>query len=316
MIASEEISRVYKKLRLIRRVEEDVAKVYPTDKIKSPVHLSIGQEHVSVGVIDALNDSDYASGTYRGHAVYLAKGGSVEGMIAEMYGKTDGCAHGKGGSMHLVSPEHNVLGASAVVGTHIPVAAGYALAAKREGKGRVVAVFFGDGAVEEGVFYETLNFAALHKLPMLFICENNFYAIHEPQNKRWATDRLVERVETFGIPATRLNEPDVFKLRDVTLKYLENMRKGQGPAFIEAHTYRWREHVGPNEDFNAGYRSHSEVEPWIKNDQVEVVGKMLSPEIRSKIDQEIETQVAAAFAFADASPFPSAKELYTHVFAG
>src|SRR5438128_6708701 len=178
-------TRLYRALYRIRRVEEEIARVYPTDKIKSPVHLSIGQEGVAVGVCEALEPHDVVFGSYRGHAMYLAKGGDLRRMIAELYGKVEGCARGKGGSMHLAAPEAGVLGASAVVGTQVPIATGWALALQRRGAGQVVACFFGDGATEEGSMAESLNFAALHRLPILFICENNGYAIHEPLSKRW-----------------------------------------------------------------------------------------------------------------------------------
>src|SRR5262245_15570518 len=164
-----DLERIYRSLRRIRRAEEEVARIYPSDKIKSPVHLSIGQEAVSVGICDVLRPDDAVSPTYRGHAAFLAKGGSLRGLMAELYGKAAGVAGGKGGSMHLIDPPHNVIGTSAVVGTTIPVALGYALAFKRTRTDRVVVSFFGDGATEEGVFTESLNFAALHKLPVLFV---------------------------------------------------------------------------------------------------------------------------------------------------
>src|SRR5438309_778362 len=170
--------RIYRSLYRIRRVEEEVAKIYPTDKIKSPVHLSIGQEAVSVGVCEALRGEDVVFGTYRSHALYLAKGGNLKAMIAELYGKATGCAKGKGGSMHMIAPSVQMWGTSAVVGTTIPHAVGYAYALKLRRRDGIVACFFGDGATEEGVFYESMNFAALKKLPIIFICENNCYAIH------------------------------------------------------------------------------------------------------------------------------------------
>ena len=222
--------RLYRSLRLIRRAEEEIARIYPSDKIKSPVHLSIGQEAVSVGVCDALRPDDVVAPTYRGHAAFLAKGASLRGLMAELYGKSTGVAGGKGGSMHLIDTSHNVLGASAVVGTTIPVAVGYALALKRMGSDRVAAAFFGDGATEEGVFAESLNFASLHKLPVLFVCENNYYAIHTPITQRWATQRLCERVATYGIPAHQVDDGDVFKLRALTSKSLDAMRRGGGPV--------------------------------------------------------------------------------------
>src|SRR5688572_14757425 len=251
---------LYRKLQRIRRVEEEIARLYPSDKIKSPVHLSIGQEAVAVGVCDPLRHDDVVSGTYRSHASYMAKGGDLCALFAELYGKATGCARGKGGSMHLVDMNQYILGTSAVVGTTVPIAVGYALALKREGKARVVAAFFGDGATEEGVLYESLNFAALHRLPVLFVCENNFLAIHTPLEKRWATRQLCERVRTYSIPAHQIADSDVMKIRQLTAESVGLMRSGEGgPVFLECHTYRWREHVGPNEDYDAGYRTRDEL---------------------------------------------------------
>lgn len=320
-VSSSDLLRLYHSLRRIRRIEEEVARVYPSDVIKSPVHLSIGQEAVSVGVIDVLDTSDVVAGSYRGHAAYLAKGGSLKGMLAEMYGKSTGCAGGKGGSMHLIGPGVNMLGASAVVGTHIPMAAGYALTLKRERRarpsaaGRVAVVFFGDGATEEGVFAETLNFAALHQLPLLLVCENNGYAIHTPLEKRWATRRLCERVESYGIPAQLVEDGDVLRIRTLAGRAVAAMRDGGGPQFLECHTYRWREHVGPGEDYEAGYRPRAQLQAWIDNDQVERLGGLIDGAARLRIDQEIEQEIAEAVAFAEASPFPEVKDLFTHVYA-
>ena len=309
------LARVYRMLRLIRRAEERVADIYPSDKIKSPVHLSIGQESAAVGVCDALNPEDIVSGTYRGHATYIAKGGDLNAMFAELYGKVTGCAKGKGGSMHLIDMAQTVLGTSAVVGTTSPMGLGVALAAKRRNQKKVVAVFFGDGATEEGVFYESLNFAALHKLPVIFVLENNGYAIHEPQVKRWATDRMCERVETYGIPTTLVADGDVLAIRDASVKYADRARRGDGPGFIEARIYRWREHVGPGLDFDQGYRSEKEFEPWAARDDVERIGRMLPSDIRAKLDREVEADVEAAVDFAETSAFPQLEELYHNVLA-
>lgn len=308
-------ARLYRAVRRIRRVEEEVARIYPTDKIKSPVHLSIGQEGVAVGVCDPLEPRDAVSGTYRGHATYLAKGGDLKAMIAELFGKDTGCARGKGGSMHLVDMKANVLGCSAVVGTTVPVAAGFALAQKRLGTGAVVACFLGDGASEEGCFPETLNFAALHKLPVIFVCENNGFAIHEPLAKRWATDKLCERVRTYGIPATRFADSDTLKIRAHVAKALPKMRAGGGPIFLECLTWRWREHVGPGEDYDAGFRSKAELAKWQKKDPVLLLGRKLDKKARTAIDAEIEAEIAEAIAFAEASPWPATRELFTDVFA-
>lgn len=310
-----DIGRIFRTLYLIRRFEERVADIYPTDKIKSPVHLSIGQEAVAVGVCDALGPDDWVSGTYRGHATYLAKGGSPDRMMAEMYGKDGGCAGGKGGSMHLVDMNAHVLGSSAVVGSTVPVAAGFAFALRRQGRAGVVAAFFGDGATEEGCFYETLNFAALHRLPVLFVCENNFLAIHEPQSKRWATDRLTERVATFGMPATQIVSGDVLEIRAATVAALAHIRAGNGPAFVECHTYRWREHVGPGEDYNAGYRDIADKRMWEARDPIPRLAALLPDDERRRIETEVAAIIEDAVAFAEASPFPAADALLRHVYA-
>src|SRR5881396_3165076 len=312
-----DLGALYRKLWLIRRAEEEIARLYPSDKIKSPVHLSIGQEAVSAGVCDVLRPDDVVSGTYRSHACYMAKGGDLRAFFAELYGKDGGCARGEGGSMHLVDMNHYILGTSAVVGTTVPIAVGYALALKREGSGRVVAAFFGDGATEEGVFYESLNFAALHRLPVLFVCENNFFAIHTPLEKRWAMRQLCERVRTYGIPAQQVTDSDVLKIRQLAAEAIAGMRTGQtGPAFMECHTYRWREHVGPREDYDDGYRSREDLLRWQAKDQVAVIGARLDPAERSSIEADVEREIADAIEFAENSPFPDAKELCTHVFAG
>jgi pyruvate dehydrogenase E1 component alpha subunit len=300
---------------LIRRVEEEVARIYPSDKIKSPVHLAIGQEAVSVGVCDLLRSDDAVAGSYRSHALYLAKGGDLRAMMAEMYGKATGCARGKGGSMHLVGMDRLILGTSAVVGTTIAVAVGYALALKREGRGRVVASFFGDGATEEGCFYECLNFAALHRLPVLFVCENNGLAIHTPLERRWAEMDLCRRVSGFGVPAHLVEDGDLFAIRSTASAALERIRAGGRPEFLECKVYRWREHVGPNEDFDAGYRSREEARPWIENDQLTRLAAMVQNDARERIEAEIEEVIAEAVAFAEESPFPDKEALFADVFA-
>ena len=217
--------------------------------------------------------------------------------------------------MHLIDMKAKVLGTSAVVGTTVPVAVGYALAQKRLKTGAVVACFLGDGATEEGCFAESLNFAALHKLPVVFVCENNGFAIHEPLSKRWATDRLCARVATYGIPAKRFADSDTAAIRKHVEKALPKMRKGGGPIFIECLTWRWREHVGPGDDYDAGFRSKAMLAKWQKKDPVAKAAKALSAKQRAAIDAEIEAEIAAAIAFAEASPFPAIEELGTDVYA-
>jgi TPP-dependent pyruvate/acetoin dehydrogenase alpha subunit len=307
-------AKLYRSLYRIRRLEEEVARVYATDKIKSPVHLSIGQEAASVGVCECLKPQDVVFGTYRGHAMYLAKGGDIRAMVAELYGKATGCTKGKGGSMHLIDPEAGVMGTSAVVGTTIANAAGFAYALKLRDSDAVVVSFFGDGATEEGVFAETLNFAALKQLPVLFVCENNGYAIHTHQTRRQGRPDICARAEAYGIPAERLDGNDVLNLVERTGAALGEVRSGHGPRFFEVMTYRWREHVGPGGDYQLGYRTLSECEPWVATDPVRRLAEHLPTAERDRIEAEVEREVAAAFAFAEASPIPDAAELMTDIF--
>ncbi len=311
-----EIQRIYRSLYRIRRVEEEIARVYPLDKIKSPVHLSIGQEAVSVGVCDALHPEDIASGTYRGHALYLAKGGDLKAMISELYGKANGCAQGKGGSMHLVDAAHGALGTSAVVGTTIPVATGYAFAIKYRKEKKVVTAFFGDGAVEEGVFAETINFAALKKLPIIYICENNQYAIHTHQKKRQAVPDIAARVKAYGIPVEKIAGNDVLKIRERVSRAVAAVRKtGTGPYFFECETYRYLEHVGPGDDIPLGYRTAKELSEWKKRDSLIKLKKVLGEKIASSIESEVEQEIREAFEHAERSPFPETSELIKGVLA-
>jgi len=308
--------RFFRSLYRIRRVEEEVARVYPTDKIKSPVHLSIGQEAVAVGVCEALRSDDVAFGTYRGHAIYLAKGGDLKQMVAELYGKATGCAKGKGGSMHLIDAEAGVMGASAVVGTTIPQAVGYAYALKLQKKDSLVVNFFGDGAADEGAFHESLNFAALKRVPLIFICENNRYSIHSHQRTRHPVEDICLRARAYGIPAERIENNDVLKIFESVSKAADEVRGGNsGPKFFECMTYRWKEHVGPNDDYHMGYRTLEEAQPWFDQDQVKRLGEMLDPALREKIENEVEEEIREAFEYAEQSPFPAAEELYTDMYA-
>lgn len=314
------IARLYHTMQLIRRVEEHICEVYHTDAIKSPVHLSIGQESVAAGICDPLQPDDVISNTYRCHATYLAKGGDLKQMMAELYGKATGCAAGKAGSMHLIDMPHGILGASAVVGTTIPVAAGYALAMQREakktGKQRVVVSVCGDGATEEGVFNETIHFAALKKLPILFVCENNKLAIHSKLEGRWPSETSVrDRAKAYGIPTHFIPDADVFTVRDTVATAADNLRQGKGPIFIECMTYRWMEHVGPTDDHSAGYRDIKEYEQWKANDQIARLAKMLGEKETARINAQVESELKEAVTFAQESPYPNATYLLNNVYA-
>jgi TPP-dependent pyruvate/acetoin dehydrogenase alpha subunit len=303
------ITSLYSSLYRIRRVEQEIVQVYPKDKIKSPIHLSIGQEAVSVGVCEALDKRDSVFGTYRSHALYLAKGGDLNAMIAELYGKITGCAKGQGGSMHLSDIESGMVCSSAVVASTIPIAVGYANAAKYKKEDRVVASFLGDGATEEGVFFESINYAALKNLPIIFVCENNGYAIHTSHEKRQSNTDICGKVESFGLPVERIEDNDILEIYRITKEHVTRIREKQfGPLFLECATYRLMEHVGPGKDFNLGYRTESEAEPWVANDQIDRLAVMLNDDSRRRLEECIEKEISLAFEFAEASDFPSPEQ--------
>lgn len=308
------IARLYYNLYLIRRVEEQIIYLYPSDKVKSPVHLSIGQESVSVGVCAALLPDDIAFGTYRGHALYLAKGGNLRSMMAELYGKVGGVARGKAGSMHLIDLAAGMMGTSAIVATTIPQAVGYAFWLRQKASRNVVVCFFGEGAMDEGVCHESLNFAALKQLPVLFVCENNQYAIYSHVRDRMKHVDLCARAHVYGMPATRIENGDTLQTYRTSFEAVQTMRGGGGPVFLECMTYRWRDHVGPGEDRVYKYRPDEELDRWIAMDQVRKLGEMLTQDERVVIEKVVDAEIARAIEFAESSPFPAAEELYLHVF--
>lgn len=254
---------LYRRMVLIRKTEEKIVELYPEQEIRCPTHLSIGQEAAAAGVCGSLRSDDRIFSTHRCHAHYVAKGGDLKLMFAELYGRQTGCARGKGGSMHLVQPDLGIMGASAIVGGTIPMAVGSALAAQMQGLDRVAVAFFGDGAVEEGVFHESLNFAALRKLPVLFACENNFYATHSHQSARQPADNIHERAAGYCMPGVRVDGTDVWAVYEAAHAAVERARSGGGPTLLEIRAYRWKEHVGPNFDYSLGYRTKEELDGWM-----------------------------------------------------
>ena len=309
------ITSFFRSLYRIRRVEEEIVRLYPTDKIKSPVHLSIGQESVSVGVCLALSPHDKVFGTYRGHALYLAKGGGLKPMLAELYGKESGCSRGKSGSMHLIDLSAGVMGTSALVASTIPQAVGYAWSIKVRKENTVVAVFFGEGAIDEGVFHESINFAALRSLPILFVCENNSYAIYSHISKRMANPNIPERANTYGVPAQRIDDGNTQEIYNKTVGAVAAIRNGLGPQFLEIMTYRYRSHVGPDEDREWNYRPDSELDSWIAKDEIKRLALEVDDKTRDAIEAEVDAEIAAAIEFAESSPFPGADEVFDHVFS-
>ena len=292
----------------IRLVEERIIELYPSDVIQSPVHLSIGQEAVAVGACHSLAEKDLLFCTYRSHAFYLAKGGKLNEMFAELYGKVTGCARGKAGSMHLTAPEVGLMGASAVVASTIPHAVGAALAAKRLDKNQVIVGVFGDGATEEGVYHESLNFAALHRLPVIFLCENNGLAVHSFRKVRQNFE-IFEHAQSYGLRSYNIQDGyDFVKIAEVMTDVIAHVRNAQEPAFVEIQTFRYKEHVGPGDDFSCGYRNIEELQNWKRHDPLEQFSALVEA-FRPVIMQEIEEAVR----FAEDSPFPSIEELLCDV---
>jgi TPP-dependent pyruvate/acetoin dehydrogenase alpha subunit len=307
--------RLYHALYRIRAVEERIAEIYPSDLIKSPIHLSIGQEAVAVGVCEALSARDIVFGTYRGHAMYLAKGGDLKTMMAELYGKATGTGRGKSGSMHLMDNAAGVMGTSAIVGSHLSNAVGFALAEQLKGGDRVTAVFFGDGASDQGTFHESLNFASLKALPVLFVCENNDYAIFSDSAARMAGARLHEKARGYGIESDCIDSGEFTEILEAAEAAVASIRTGGGPRFLEIKTWRAMEHVGPSADDHLNYRPAEAIQTWSRRDPVQAAGSRLAPDQRAAIEAAVAEEIEAALSFAADSPFPAAEELGAHVFA-
>lgn len=297
----------YKAMR-IRLVEEKIIELYPSDLIQSPVHLSIGQESIAVGICSNLNLDDWIFINYRGHAFYLAKGGPLPEFFAELMGKKSGLSKGKAGSMHLASPRDGVMGASAVVGSTISHAVGAALVSKIKNEKNIFVANFGDGAMEQGVFHESLNFASLYKAPVLFLCEDNNLAVHSPKYERQAFD-LKTIVSSYNIPFYEIdNGYDFLKVQEQSKTAIDQVRNSRKPVFLKIKTARYKEHVGPNEDFIFGYRDKKEIEKWKDLDPL-IYDKKLYAEFFNEINTEIEDAVK----FGLNAPFPGMDDLISDV---
>ena len=306
----------------IRMVEETIADRYSEQGMRCPVHLSIGQEAVAVGVSAALRTEDQVVSTHRAHAHYLAKGGDLGRMLAEIYGKAGGCSSGKGGSMHLVDLSVGVLGSTPIVGSSIPVAVGAAFGNWLQDQARITVVYFGEGATEEGVFLESLNFAALKKLPVVFVCENNLYSVYSPMKVRQpaARDR-VQLARNHGIHAAGDDGNNVLEVFRLSSQAAARARAGEGPSYLEFETYRWREHCGPNFDNEIGYRTSAEFEAWRKKCPIEnFMNNLLAEGVLS--ENELHRAISAfrreidqAFESARSAPFPDDDELMNGVYA-
>lgn len=303
----------------IRSVEETIAKRYQEGKMRCPTHLSVGQEAVSAAFSQLVSKKDFAVSSHRGHAHYLAKGGNLKSMIAEIYGKKTGCSKGKGGSMHLIDLSVNFMGTSAIVGNSIPVGVGLGLSAKLRKTKQISFIFFGDGAIEEGVFYESINFATVKKLPVIFMCENNFYSVYSPLSVRQPKGRSISKmVNAIGPKVLSCSGNNVFQIYNNVNKAISNIKKGNGPYFLEFFTYRWLEHCGPNFDNHIGYRSVKEFEKWKKKDPILKLKKKIKRKFHNsleKIEKEVNKEIMKAFDFAEKSPFPNEQHAYEGVYA-
>lgn len=322
MTQEQEAVAAYTGILRIRRVEERIAAVYAEQDMRCPVHLSIGQEAVAVGTCRALREGDYAVSAHRSHAHYLAKGGDLDAMIAELYGKEAGCCHGKGGSMHLIDVKAGFMGAVPIVGSTIPIGVGLGFASAMKKEPRVTAVFFGEGSTEEGVFSEAVNFAVLKKLPVVFVCENNLFSVYSPLSVRQPPGRQVfEHAASYGLPSFQADGNDVQGVEKLVAQAAARARAGEGPTFLEFMTYRWREHCGPNYDDHLGYRDEAEFAHWKARDPLATLQARLlaegalTPAAVEQLTAGIEAEIDGAFARAKAGPFPAPDMLYRHMFA-
>lgn len=318
MMTKEEALYLYRKLILARRAEEKIRGEYFNDDMKTPVHLGIGQEAIPIGVCHCLPAGAKTFGTYRNHALYLAITGDIDGFFAELYGKLTGPGKGKAGSMHLSAPGRGLMATSAVVGTTIPLAVGAALANAYRKSADLVAVFFGDGAIEEGVFWESLNFACLRRLRILFVCEDNGLAIHAHATERRGFSSITEAVGAFDCHVKEGDGSDLMDVISSTRQMIDLMSEQPKPGFLHFTYFRFLEHVGPQEDFDAGYRRRPKLEELERLNPVIRFEKELCNNgystaelavIQTAVDEQIKRSVRAA----QKAPFPSPSELYSDV---
>ena len=312
------LEKVYYMMKKIRLVEERIALEYPKNEIRCPTHLSIGQEAVPSALSILLKEKDFVVSTHRGHAHYLSKGGSLKKMIAEIYGKATGCSGGKGGSMHLIDKSVGFMGTSAIVGNSIPIGVGLGLSLKLKKEPFLSCIYLGDGAVEEGSFYESLNFSVLKNLPVLFICENNLYSVYSPLSKRQPKGRAIHSLaKSIGANSINCDGNNVFTAIDLLKNIIEEIRYGQKKTwFVEFDTYRWREHCGYQYDNNIGYRTQEEFERWKSKDPVKLIERFSKKIIDlQEIEKLINIEIDEAFAKAKSAPFPEIEDAFNSIFA-
>ncbi len=304
---------------LIRAVEERIGDLVSAGEIKTPCHLSIGQEAIPAGVCAALMQDDSLWGGHRSHGHYLAKGGDLRAMMAEIFGKATGCARGRGGSMHLVDPAQGIFGTVPLVAATIPLAVGAALSAKLRRTEQIAVAFFGDGAADEGHFHESLNLAALYRLPVVFVCENNFYSTHLTVKERRVKDNIVESAALHGLPGAVVDGNDVLAVYQAAREAANRARIGGGPTLLECRTYRWRGHVGPAADLEVGPDRRQELDEWQRRDPIAQCRERLgasgvSPGVLARLEAEVRAGIDDAVRFARQSPDPDESELLHHVY--
>lgn len=311
---------MHRQMLRIRRVEERIGDRYSEQEMRCPTHLCIGQEAPPAGVCNHLRNTDLVFSNHRSHGHYLAKGADLNGMIAELYGRATGCADGKGGSQHLIDLAAGFMGSAPILASTISVGVGAAWATKLDDLDQVSVIFFGDGATEEGAFHEAMNFAGTAKLPVVFICENNLYSVHSSMGVRQPNRPIAALGPAHGVPAIRLDGNDATALWQAGKTAISRARSGEGPSFIEALTWRWREHCGPSEDVQLGYRTQDEFDAWAEHDPLKVSQRqlaaqgLLAPDTLKVMEMEINAEIDAAFDHAIQSSFPEPSELLTHVF--
>ena len=319
--STEQLVAWYRAMLRIRRIEEEIERRYHQDQMKTPIHLVIGQEAAAVGCCAALRETDLVYTSHRTHGAYLAKGGDLGRMLCEMHCRINGCVGSRGGSMHLIDKSVGMAGTSAIVGGAVPIATGAALAAKMKQDDRVVVVFIGDATTEEGVTAESLNFAALKKLPVIFFCENNFYSVQSPLAARQPARDIRAWAEAHGMPAVSVDGVNVLAVNDAVRDAVARARAGDGPTFVEVAVYRFRAHGGAGDDSKTGYRTEAERIAWEAVDPLPLFGEYLTRSAKldaaaiQTMEHEIAVEIADAFELALASPNPTEEDLYRHVYA-
>jgi TPP-dependent pyruvate/acetoin dehydrogenase alpha subunit len=294
----------------VRECELAIAEMSSKGEVICPVHLYVGQEAIACGVCAALNPGDYTVSTHRSHGHFLAKGGSMRALFAEVLGRRTGASSGHGGSMHLTAPEVGFIGSSAIVAGSIPIAVGAALAARQLSKERVSVAFFGDGATDEGVFYESINLAVLYRLPVIFVCENNRFSTHMPDHLRQGNPDIASRLQGFKIAVSQLDGNDPIAVYLAAKDRVKAARDGGGPALLECLTYRWLAHVGPTVDEDVGYRRKVDIEYWRGRCPIVFLRHRLEAESAldsaafETIECSAKREVQESIAFARSSDYP------------